>query len=90
MPRRFDARFFAAEMPTGATASLHGDEVVEQAWVRPADALDAMAEGRFDLWLPTAATLQQLEHARRSSDLRERLASGPLGQIRVEVGGRST
>ncbi len=61
-PRRFDARFFAAALPDGSVASIEGDEVVEHGWLRPADALMAMAEGRLDLWLPTSTTLQQLEH----------------------------
>ena len=86
MPRRFDARFFAAALPAGASATLHGDEVVAQAWLRPGDALDAMAEGRLALWLPTAATLQQLEHVPSFEEVRERLAPGTLGSVDVEVG----
>jgi glyoxylase-like metal-dependent hydrolase (beta-lactamase superfamily II)/8-oxo-dGTP pyrophosphatase MutT (NUDIX family) len=84
MPRRFDARFFAAELPEGASASLHGDEVVEQAWLRPGEALDAMADGRLELWPPTAASLQQLEHVTTFDDVRDRLATGTLGQVHVE------
>ena len=64
--------------------SLHGDEVVEQAWLRPGDALDEMAEGRLELWLPTAATLQQLEHVTAFDQVRERLATGTLGRVHVE------
>ncbi len=84
MPRRFDARFFVAELPAGASASLHGDEVVEHEWVRPGDALDAMAEGTIQLWPPTAATLQQLEHVTAFEDVRDRLATGTLGSVHVE------
>ena len=84
MPRRFDARFFAAELPAGASASLHGDEVVEQAWLRPGDALDGMAEGRLALWPPTAATLQQLEYVTAFDEVRDRLATGTLGGVHVE------
>src|SRR5215510_14181103 len=62
-PRRFDARFFAAVLPEGAAdASIASDEVVAVDWFRPSDALDAMADGRIGLWLPTSSTLQQLEH----------------------------
>jgi glyoxylase-like metal-dependent hydrolase (beta-lactamase superfamily II) len=84
MPRRFDARFFAAELPAGARASLHGDEVAEQTWFRPRDALEAMAEGTLQLWPPTAATLQQLEHVTVFEEVRERLATGTLGSVHVE------
>ena len=63
MPRRFDARFFAAELPPGARVSFEGDEVAGHAWLTPGAALRAMAEGRLAMWLPTSTTLQQLEHA---------------------------
>jgi glyoxylase-like metal-dependent hydrolase (beta-lactamase superfamily II)/8-oxo-dGTP pyrophosphatase MutT (NUDIX family) len=83
-PRRFDARFFAAELPEGAKATLEGDEVVEHAWLRPRDALQAMAAGEFALWLPTSTTLQQLEHVDGFDTVRSRLAPGPLGVVEVD------
>ena len=61
--RRFDARFFATVMPVGAGATFEGGEVAAHSWVRPTDALAAMADGRLGMWLPTSATLQQLEQA---------------------------
>ena len=84
MSRRFDARFFAAEIPPGAEVSLLGDEVVAHAWHAPRAALDAMAAGGLGMWLPTSSTLQQLEHARSIDDIRERLAPGLLGTIVVD------
>ena len=83
MPRRFDARFFAATLPPGAEATFEGDEVAAHEWLRPTDALAAMAAGRLAMWLPTSTTLQQLEHARSIEEIRDRLAPGPLGQIEV-------
>jgi endoribonuclease LACTB2 len=64
LPRRFDARFFLAALPPGHQASFLGDEVAAHAWMRPDDALEAMAEGRIELWMPTSATLQQLRYLR--------------------------
>ena len=87
-PRRFDARFFAAELPDGARASFEGDEVVEHAWLRPADALEAMADGRLAMWLPTSTTLQQLEHVRAFEEVRARLAPGRSAQVEVDEVGR--
>ena len=84
MPRRFDAQFFAAVLPAGVEASFEGGEVVGHAWLRPADALAAMADGELSMWLPTSTTLQQLEHARSIEEIRARLAPGPLGTIQVE------
>lgn len=84
LPRRFDARFFAASLPDGAAASLVGDEVAAHAWHTPRAALDAMAARLIGMWLPTSATLQQLEHARSIGEIRERLSPGRLGSVVVE------
>lgn len=85
LPRRFDARFFAAELPVGARVSFEGGEVASHTWLTPAAALAAMAGGEIGMWLPTSATLQQLEYARSVGDIREHLAPGALGAVEVEV-----
>ncbi|MEP6637928.1 MAG: MBL fold metallo-hydrolase [Chloroflexota bacterium] len=84
LPRRFDARFFAAALPAGARVSFEGDEVAGHAWLTPAAGLTAMAEGSLAMWLPTSTTLQQLEHARSIEEIGERLAPGPLGALVVD------
>jgi glyoxylase-like metal-dependent hydrolase (beta-lactamase superfamily II)/8-oxo-dGTP pyrophosphatase MutT (NUDIX family) len=84
-PRRFDTRFFAAMLPDGIEPSFEGDEVAAHAWLRPADALAGMADGRLLLWLPTSSTLQQLEHVVAFDEIRERLAPGRLGAVVVET-----
>jgi 8-oxo-dGTP pyrophosphatase MutT (NUDIX family) len=38
-PRRFSARFFVCELPSGQVPSFDDIETVEEVWVRPADAL---------------------------------------------------
>jgi glyoxylase-like metal-dependent hydrolase (beta-lactamase superfamily II)/8-oxo-dGTP pyrophosphatase MutT (NUDIX family) len=80
-PRRFDTRFFAALLPDGATPSFESGEVVAHTWLRPADALESMADGRMTLWLPTSTTLQQLEHVRSIEEIRTQLAPGRLGSV---------
>jgi glyoxylase-like metal-dependent hydrolase (beta-lactamase superfamily II)/8-oxo-dGTP pyrophosphatase MutT (NUDIX family) len=84
MPRRFDARFFAAAFPPGASVTLVGDEVSAQAWHRPVDALESMAAGGLGMWLPTSTTLMQLAHAKSIEDIAARLAPGRLGEVVVE------
>jgi glyoxylase-like metal-dependent hydrolase (beta-lactamase superfamily II)/8-oxo-dGTP pyrophosphatase MutT (NUDIX family) len=84
-PRRFDARFFAAALPDGATPSFEGGEVVAHAWLRPTDALAAMADGEISMWPPTSSTLQQLEYAGSIVEIRERLVPGRLGSVEVEA-----
>jgi glyoxylase-like metal-dependent hydrolase (beta-lactamase superfamily II)/8-oxo-dGTP pyrophosphatase MutT (NUDIX family) len=83
MPRRFDTRFFAAELPAGAEPSFRTEEVVSHRWLSARDALDAMAAGEVAMWLPTAATLQQLAYARDLDDIRARIVPGSVPAPRV-------
>jgi 8-oxo-dGTP pyrophosphatase MutT (NUDIX family) len=55
-PKRFDTRFFLAEMPGGQIARHVGGEADQRAWVRPQDALDQ----RLRMMPPTAAVLADL------------------------------
>jgi len=77
VPRRFDVRFFAAEIPAAGEVSFVGGEVVAHRWVTPRAALAAMAAGEIGLWVPTSATLHQLAWVRTFDEVRERLAPGP-------------
>ncbi len=70
--------------PTGPRPTFEGDEVAGHAWLRPTDALAAMADGRLAMWLPTSTTLQQLAYATSIDEIRERVAPGRLGEVRVE------
>lgn len=60
LPSRYDARFFAAFVPPGTEVRTTSDEVAESRWLRPADALEAIAAGDLAMWQPTVVTLQQL------------------------------
>ena len=84
LPRRFDARFFAAELPAGAEMSLLGGEVAGHAWHTPRAALDEMAAGRLGMWLPTSTTLQQLEHVGSFDEIRARMAPGAAGAVEID------
>ena len=54
--KRFDTRFFLAEMPAGQVCRDVGGEADERLWVRPAEAL----AGGFRLMPPTIAVLQDV------------------------------
>jgi 8-oxo-dGTP pyrophosphatase MutT (NUDIX family) len=54
--KRFDTRFFLAEMPAGQVCRDVGGEADERVWVRPSDAL----AGGFNLMPPTLAALRDL------------------------------
>ncbi len=82
--RRFDVQFFAAELPVGVTPHFAPDEVVQHRWLTPRAALDAMAAGDLDLWVPTSTTLQQLEGVRRFGEIASSLSAGEADPIRIE------
>jgi glyoxylase-like metal-dependent hydrolase (beta-lactamase superfamily II)/8-oxo-dGTP pyrophosphatase MutT (NUDIX family) len=55
-PKRFDTRFFIAQAPALQTAAFDGTEMVEQLWLRPADAVARASE--LKLMTPTQKTLE--------------------------------
>jgi 8-oxo-dGTP pyrophosphatase MutT (NUDIX family) len=57
---RFDTFFFAVEAPVGASPAPDGEECVDMAWKRPADALSEYADGKLQLVFPTIKHLEQL------------------------------
>jgi glyoxylase-like metal-dependent hydrolase (beta-lactamase superfamily II)/8-oxo-dGTP pyrophosphatase MutT (NUDIX family) len=73
--RRFDTRFYAAELPAGTAVSTSVDEIADHRWIRPAAALAALARGELPMWPPTTTTLQQLEHVASFGEIRARLAA---------------
>jgi ribonuclease/clavin/mitogillin len=83
MPRRFDTRFFVAELPSGIEPSFDTDEVVAHRWLTARAALDAMAAGEIAMWVPTSATLQQLAFASGLAEIRQRIVPGDVPAPRV-------
>ncbi len=55
-PKRFDTRFFIAAAPAQQIAAFDGTEMVEQLWLRPAEALARATE--LKLMTPTQKTLE--------------------------------
>src|SRR5438270_3836059 len=58
--RRFDTRFFLAEVPPDQVASHDATETVESLWASPAEALERGAAGEITLLIPTIANLKAL------------------------------
>lgn len=96
MPRRFDTRFFIAEMPAGQSVKPDGRETVEHTWLKPADAVHP--ERGLKLMNVTRRTLEQLAafkstascmaHARGLAGIvlnMPRLADGPAGRRAVNI-----
>jgi 8-oxo-dGTP pyrophosphatase MutT (NUDIX family) len=83
-PRRFDARFFAAELPPGTTPTFVGDEVADHRWTTPRAALDSMAAHEIEMWIPTSSTLQRIVDLTGFETLAGRLAIGPAHPPSIE------
>jgi len=96
MPRRFDTRFFIAQMPAGQDVKPDGRETVEHTWLKPAEAADPRRG--LKLMNVTRRTLEQLAsfgsaadcmaHARSQTRIvlnMPRLADGPSGRRAVNI-----
>lgn len=66
--RRFDARFFLAQLPAGQLADGNTSEAQDAGWQRPGDALDDWKAGRSGLLPPTWTTLAELEECATVAD----------------------
>ena len=60
-PRRYNTRFFAAEVAGNAQVIPHEREMVDALWLTPSAALARNRGGTFPLVLPTVATLEELD-----------------------------
>ena len=89
--KRFDTRFFIAAVPQGQTAAFDGTEMVEQRWLRPAD---AVAEGSgLKLLTPTRKTLELISRYASVEALLEWAGSArsvPLTMPRMATGSQGT
>ncbi len=70
--RRFDARFFLAQLPDGQRADGDTSEAQDTRWQRPSDALDDWKAGRSGLLPPTWTTLAELEECTSVADAMSR------------------
>ena len=69
LPKRFDARFLMARLPSGQVAVADDREQFEPVWVSPATALARHDAGEFPMIFPTIRTLRRMRTARTSAEL---------------------
>ncbi len=74
-PRRFDTRFFLAEVPPHQVLVHDDRETVDSLWVRPADAVTMFAERELQMMPPTIANLRRLAEHTSVADALEAAAS---------------
>jgi glyoxylase-like metal-dependent hydrolase (beta-lactamase superfamily II)/8-oxo-dGTP pyrophosphatase MutT (NUDIX family) len=81
-PKRFDTRFFLAVAPEQQTAVHDGTEMVEQLWLRPAEAL--AESSALKLLTPTQKTLGLLARFERTAGLMA-WAAAPGRQVALTI-----
>jgi 8-oxo-dGTP pyrophosphatase MutT (NUDIX family) len=79
--RRFDTRFFLAEVPPDQVASHDATETVESVWTTPAEALARGADREIQLLIPTIRNLEAL--ARFSTTTELVAAARSIGSVPV-------
>jgi hypothetical protein len=68
-PRRYDTRFFIAQLPPGQKAVPDAREMTDAIWLSPQDALARFEDGRLKMVFPTVRTLQLLLPFKRVSEV---------------------
>ena len=79
--RRFNTRFFVAELPVGQTALHCQIETTDGVWVQPVDALDRASRGQFGIVFPTRRHLQRLAQQPSLDDLLAFAARKPIQTV---------
>jgi 8-oxo-dGTP pyrophosphatase MutT (NUDIX family) len=73
-PRRFDPRFFAAQVRGATTPIVDPREMTDACWITPACALQRHAEGSLPMIRPTVRTLETLTDFNRTTEALEALS----------------
>jgi 8-oxo-dGTP pyrophosphatase MutT (NUDIX family) len=68
-PRRFDTRFFLAEVPAGTEVSIDAREMSDAAWVTAPTAIERFRSGTLPMVFPTVKTIQLLQPYRSVHDM---------------------
>lgn len=80
-PRRYDTRFFALEVETGAPLRLQESEVTRSLWISADGALDLHEAGRLPMVFPTVRTLEALRPFRTPGQLLDHFRSQSIPRI---------
>jgi 8-oxo-dGTP pyrophosphatase MutT (NUDIX family) len=70
-PRRYDTRFFVAELPRGQQALQDDIEVIEAIWIEPSEAIARRKADEIDMLFPTEKNLEAIAGFRSSRALLE-------------------
>jgi len=79
MKRRFDTRFFMADMPAGQYCRPDSRETVQGLWISPEEGLTGNLDGKIPLSPPTLVTLHELLKYPSLKDLHTESCQRPWG-----------
>ncbi|HWG08079.1 MAG TPA: NUDIX hydrolase [Solirubrobacteraceae bacterium] len=82
---RFDTHFFLAELPSGQTPQVDGEEVIDLGWFAPQAALDAHRKGEIALVFPTIKHLEQLSGFATVAELLEHARGRDVQPVEPKV-----
>ncbi|MDE0899031.1 MAG: hypothetical protein OSA81_08450 [Longimicrobiales bacterium] len=80
-PRRYDTRFFAAKVRSGATPIVDPREMTDAVWVGPQEALDRCDLGELPMVFPTIKTIEQLTLYESADEALDGFAGKPVRTI---------
>ncbi|RMH13022.1 MAG: NUDIX hydrolase [Gemmatimonadetes bacterium] len=80
-PRRYDTRFFAAQVPPHSEAVIHPSEMTDARWLTPEAALAACDAGDLPMVFPTIRTLEQLGGFASVREVLDAFAQRPVPAI---------
>jgi 8-oxo-dGTP pyrophosphatase MutT (NUDIX family) len=83
--KRFDTRFFLAEMPAGQQADFETGELVDGVWIRPGEALVAYAEHQIELVPPTICSLDRLRLHETVAEAFAAARTLPVVEVRPKI-----
>lgn len=75
-PRRFNTRFFVAQMPDRQSTLRHRGETRTGEWIRPRDALAKADAGDWQMISPTLTSLRSIEGCAGLADLVNHIGDG--------------
>lgn len=80
-PRRYDTRFFLAEVPAGSEAVIDPREMSAAQWLTPTQALERHRGGDLPMIFPTIRTLEALEGFEEVEEARAHFAGNRIPSI---------
>jgi len=72
-PKRFDTQFFVTSLPAGQNPKAFSEEIEEEVWTRPAEALERWKRDEIKMIPPTLASLDRLSRLCCFNELAEKL-----------------